>query len=211
MKKKYVQYGCGLSAPAEWINFDASPTLRMQKVPLIGSLIKNNLNTVFPKNVIYGDIIKGLPLSKSSCSAIFCSHTLEHLSLSDFRIALKNTYDLLENGGIFRCIVPDLEYAANKYIHDLKIDSEKASITFLEDIMLGINSRPKKFKDVLSTYFGNSHHLWMWDKYSLKNELLTVGFNNIRFCEFNDSKEKMFSHVEEKGRFINSICLEGIK
>ena len=38
MKKKYVQYGCGLSAPNEWINFDVSPTLRIQKIPIIGSL-----------------------------------------------------------------------------------------------------------------------------------------------------------------------------
>jgi hypothetical protein len=34
MTKIYIQYGCGLSAPKEWTNFDVSPTLRIQKLPI---------------------------------------------------------------------------------------------------------------------------------------------------------------------------------
>lgn len=66
-KKLYVQYGRGLSAPIEWKNFDVSPTLRIQKAPLIGGLLKGRLNVVFPSNVLYGDIIKGLPIQDNSC------------------------------------------------------------------------------------------------------------------------------------------------
>ena len=44
MTKIYVQYGCGLSAPKEWINFDVSPTLRIQKTPILGSILKSKLN-----------------------------------------------------------------------------------------------------------------------------------------------------------------------
>ena len=39
MNSPYVQYGCGLSAPHEWLNFDASPILRLQKLPLLGQLV----------------------------------------------------------------------------------------------------------------------------------------------------------------------------
>jgi hypothetical protein len=69
----YVQYGCGLSAPAEWINFDVSPTLRIQKIPILGGLLKGRLNTRFPDNVRYGDIIKGLPVADNSCDGLYCS------------------------------------------------------------------------------------------------------------------------------------------
>lgn len=96
MTKIYVHYGCGLSAPKEWINFDVSLTLRIQKIPIIGQIIKHKLNTVFPENVRYGDTIKGLPIDENSCDGIYCSHTLEHLSLQDFRIALKNTRKILK-------------------------------------------------------------------------------------------------------------------
>lgn len=82
--KKYVQYGCGLSAPKEWINFDVSPTLRIQKVPILGTLLKKRLNINFPTNVLHGDIIEGLPIERNSCDGLCCSHLLEHLSFQDF-------------------------------------------------------------------------------------------------------------------------------
>ena len=112
MTKIYVQYGCGLSAPKEWANFDISPTLRIQNIPILGPIFKDKLNTIFPKNALYGDIIKGLPVNDNSCDGLYCSHTLEHISLNDFRKALINSYKILKPGGIFRCVVPDLELAA---------------------------------------------------------------------------------------------------
>ena len=74
----YIQYGCGLCAPKEWLNFDVSPTLRIQKTPVLGSLLKPVLNTTFPPNVKYGDIVRGLPVKDESAKAVYCSHTLEH-------------------------------------------------------------------------------------------------------------------------------------
>jgi hypothetical protein len=73
-KKLCVQYGCGLSAPKEWLNFDASPTLRMQKNFFFKYFITKIQNTKFPDNVKYGDIVKGLPVKTGSCDAVYCSH-----------------------------------------------------------------------------------------------------------------------------------------
>ena len=90
-----VQYGCGLSAPEHWINFDASPTLRLQRIPLFGKLAKK---VDFPKTVKFGDITKKLPgIKQGTCDAIYCSHVLEHLSLQDFRIALRHSFELLKH------------------------------------------------------------------------------------------------------------------
>lgn len=89
MKDLFMHYGCGLDAPKEWLNYDASPTLRIQKIPIIGSLLKKKLNVEFPENVLYGDIVKGINLPHNSCAGIYCSHVLEHLALNEFRIALK--------------------------------------------------------------------------------------------------------------------------
>ncbi|HEX6859864.1 MAG TPA: hypothetical protein VF138_06660, partial [Caulobacteraceae bacterium] len=60
--KLYVQYGCGLSAPDGWLNFDASPTLRLQRLPLVGRLLTRG-RVRFPEAVRYGDITRGLPLA----------------------------------------------------------------------------------------------------------------------------------------------------
>lgn len=204
----YVQYGCGLSAPKEWINFDVSPTLRIQKTPIIGGLLKSQLNTVFPDNVRYGDILKGLPIADNSCDGLYCSHTLEHLSLDDFRLALANSYRVLKPGGTFRCIVPDLEHAARAYISQLDKGQKNASIDFMHETLLGFAKRPRGFKGLVSSFFGNAHHLWMWDQQSLAEELKNAGFTSIRVCVYNDATDPMFKHVEDPSRFNNAVALE---
>lgn len=210
-EKNYVQYGCGLSAPKEWTNFDVSPTLKIQKTPIIGALLKRKLNVSFPSNVLYGDIIKGLPIEADSCDGIYCSHTLEHLSLNDFRKALINSYSLLKKGGVFRCIVPDIEHLARHYITELDNGNKIASLSFIDGTLMGIKERPRGLKNFISSFIGNSHHLWMWDKQSLSEELKAVGFKEIRVCKFNDSKDEMFKFVESKGRFENAVALECVK
>lgn len=209
--KKYVQYGCGLSAPKEWINFDVSPTLRIQKMPILGTLLKNRLNTNFPSNVLYGNIIEGLPIAPNSCDGLYCSHTLEHLSLMDFRKALANSFAILKEGGTFRCIVPDLEHAARLYISELDKGSATASVVFMESTLLGVKNRPRGIKGLIRSFFGNSNHLWMWDFTSLSKELQNACFSQIRACKFNDCKDDMFKHVESAGRFEHAVAIECIK
>ena len=101
MVSKYVQYGCGFSAPESWENFDASPTLYFERIPVVGRFYTKN-RIRFPVNVQFGNIVNGLPFENNSIRGIYCSHILEHLSLEDFRSALKNTYKILELDGICR-------------------------------------------------------------------------------------------------------------
>jgi len=209
MTKQYVHFGCNLVAPKEWINFDNSPTLRIQRIPLIGKLVKNKLNLIFPENVRYGDIIKGLPIEHNSCDGLYCSHTLEHLSLQDFRISLQNCYQILKKNGVFRIIVPDLEFAARSYINDLDNGNNLASLKFMgNDTLLGISKRPRGLKNILSLFFGNTSHLWMWDSKSLSEELKNIGFTNTRVCKFNDSIDPFFKLVEDESRFENAVAIE---
>lgn len=206
--KLYAQYGCGLSAPKEWKNFDVSPTLRLQRIPILGNLIKGQLNVVFPDNVLYGNIISGLPVADNSCDGVYCSHTLEHLSLMDFRTALKNTYRIMKKGGIFRCVVPDLESAARHYIDGLKTGTRDASLQFMQTTILGVKQRPKGLRGVSALLFGNANHLWMWDNTSLAYELEKAGFTDIRVCHFNDSEDDMFRHVEDETRFFEAAAIQ---
>ena len=39
----YAQYGAGNEAIAGWLNFDASPRLRLQKLPIIGAFLDEAL------------------------------------------------------------------------------------------------------------------------------------------------------------------------
>lgn len=203
-ESKYVQYGCGWTAPNQWRNFDASPTLRFERVFLIGRLYTKNKSR-FPSNVAYGDIVKGLPVEEESCAGVYCSHILEHLSLGDFRMALRNTKKILRPAGIFRFVLPDLEYSINKYNENTSPD---AALEFMKETSLGHEKRARGLKGVITTWLGNSQHLWMWDYKSIKAELKDAGFIDIRRALFGDSSDPVFNTVEDKGRWDNCLGVE---
>jgi SAM-dependent methyltransferase len=208
----YVHYGCGVTAPDNWLNFDATPTLRIQKIPVIGKLLASRFKGLtFPEHILYGDIVKGLPLPNNSCKAIYCSHVLEHLSRQDCVIALRNTYQLLQPGGIFRCVLPDLEKYIVRYQSDKAASKTNAADIFMEGSYLGIQQRAKGFKNRLIDAYGNSHHLWMWDEASLRHELSMAGFSQIRRCEMGDATDAAFHSVEAPSRFIDHLAFECIK
>lgn len=210
--KIYVHYGCGQFSPKEWINFDASPTLRIQKTPVIGWLLKNQLGQKFEKHVKFGDITKGLPgIQENTADGVYCSHVLEHLPLDDFRKALVNTYKILKPGGTFRVILPDLEPLARDYIADKDRKDPAASITFIERTLMGEETRPRGVKALGRHIFGYLKHLWLWDYESFEAELRKAGFTNIRRCEFNDSDDPMFKLVEDRARFNLCIKFEAVK
>ena len=109
---RYLQFGCGYCAPVGWSNFDASPRLWLQRIPILGLLLKGLFLRLlrlpqFPENVQFGDIAKGLPAPAGAFEAVYCSHVLEHLSLVEFRQALRNVNSHLRCGGRYRLVVPD--------------------------------------------------------------------------------------------------------
>ena len=204
--KLYVQYGCGWSAPLTWRNFDASPTLRFERIPILGRLYTKNARR-FPSNVEYGDIIRGLPLSLNSVDAIFASHVLEHLALDDFRISLFHTFNLLKPGGVFRMIVPDLRVLAEEYIN---ANDPLAAHNFMKETYLGVVARPRGVLGLMKVWLGSSH-LWMWDYNSLQHELGNTGFVGIRQCAFGDALDPLFKDVEDSGRFVKAVSIECYK
>jgi hypothetical protein len=197
-----------MSAPSTWRNFDASPTLRLQRLPLVGRYFKRSEYPAFPSNVEYGDIVEGLPISHESCKAIYCSHILEHLALQDFRIALQNTHRYLERGGIFRFVMPDLEQLARDYLDS--IDSQ-AALHFMELSYLGKKTRSRGLRGLLRERLGNSAHLWMWDLKSIAMELQQTGFQRIRRAAFSDSSYPCFRDVEDIARWENCLGVECAK
>ncbi|MGZ8160719.1 MAG: class I SAM-dependent methyltransferase, partial [Methylobacter sp.] len=175
-----------------------------ERLPLVGRLYTKN-ETRFPDNVEYGDIVKGLPMAPNSCKGVYCSHVLEHLSLNDFKVALDNTYKILQPDGIFRLVLPDLEYSVKQYLSDSKND---AVYSFMRETYLGLENRPHNLKDFIVSWLGNSKHLWMWDYKAISQELLNAGFIEVRRASFGDSLDAMFLSVEEKSRWDNCLGVE---
>lgn len=202
---QYVQYGSGSYGPPGWMHFDCSPTLRVQRLPFIGRLIRARCTTQFNDNIRYGDIVRGLPVPDKFADAVYCSHTLEHLALNDLRTALRNTYRILKPGGTFRMVLPDLRHIATVYVSNASPD---AAIDFMKETRLGAESRVRGFMGLLRSWLGNSEHLWLWDFESLSRELVTAGFKNPRRVYFNDSGVALFNAAERPDRWKDALGIQ---
>lgn len=209
-----LNVGCGLIAPFGWINFDSSFTLKLARTPLIGSSIIRSINGPdWPSSALCGDVVKGLKIPLESCDLIFASHVLEHISLSDFHIAMNNIYSYLKKGGIFRAIVPDLNYYIKKYgsqISDASA-SPKASSEFMEKMNIGYAQSRRNIFFRLLEAFKNSRHQWMWDASSLFSAFVEHDFKGVRLCEYGDWSDVRFKLVDKKESYADSICIEGLK
>ena len=195
----HVQYGCGFHAPEGWLSFDASPTLRFERLPIVGRLYNKN-SVRFPPGARYGNIVKGLPVPPGSVDKLYASHVLEHLAHDDAMKAIANSFAVLKPEGVFRLIVPDLRARAARYLQ--RADAE-ASSQFLDTTMLGQRHRPSGVMGMLSMLFGSSEHRWMWDEPALIADLRNAGFSSIRRCSFGDSNDPIFAQVENRDRFID--------
>jgi SAM-dependent methyltransferase len=200
-----VQYGCGLCAPASWVNFDSSPTIFLQRIPVFGNVFVGRGFPSFPPNIKRGNIANGLPLDDCSVDGVYCSHVLEHLSLADLRVALAETHRMLKPGAKFRFVLPDLEYHIRQYMESGELNRAQE---FLQATILGVKERPRTISGMLREWFGGSKHLWMWDYASMRTELEILGFTEIRRASFGDSVYLAFAEVEEASRWQNCLGIE---
>lgn len=199
-----VQYGCGWSAPPTWTNFDASPTLRFERLPVVGSVYTKN-ERPFPSNVRYGDVVTGLPVDDHSVSVLYCSHVLEHLSLEDASTAIANSFSVLRPGGIWRIVVPDLRSLAESY---LTRRDPAAAIDFLRSTRLGREGSRRSLRQRLRDALGNADHQWMWDYESLSAALQDAGFVEIRRATLGDSGIADFTDVEDADRWKGALGVQ---
>ena len=159
----------------------------------------------FDADVMYGDIVRGLPLSAHGARLLYCSHVLEHLALNECRLALRNSLAALGQGGCFRLVVPDLRVMSDRYVSSAT--SEGAPL-FMRSLGMGLSERqPGALHRVLDA-FGNWKHLWMWDFDSLFHELEAAGFVRIRRASFGDSQHPEFAAVEAQSRWVDAVGIE---
>lgn len=207
-KQNLVQYGCGLSCPDGWHNYDVSPRLKAERTPVLGWALRQTGNTIFPIGVKFGDIVAGLPHPEMSVDAIYCSHVLEHLDRESVQIALANTFSILKPGGTFRLVVPDLSWRIDEFKKMQETDPESAADTLLKNCHLGRQSATRGTIERLKLAMGNSAHLWMYDEALISRLIVEAGFIHVRRCSYGDAHESFWDQVENRNRFEDNGHLE---
>jgi hypothetical protein len=211
LNNKYVHIGCGQTTPKEWLNFDGSYALKLQRLPVIGYFFKQVVSGVFPRHVKYADVRKKLPVKNNTLKAIYNSHMLMQLTPVEIDRALINMYEALEENGVLRIIVPDLKAVVDGYLWRTEFRPLDATLFFNRATVMALPERPKGIKKLFEAAFGFSRNAWLMDEPFLRDRLLTAGFKKITQVKFNDSIDPMFKLVEKEDRFNGAICLQAIK
>ena len=198
-----MQFGCGMCAPVTWKNFDAGPAFWLQsRLPFLKPLLVKKGFPPYPRNIQYGDVIKGLPIPQQSADAIYCSHVLEHMTLDEFGLAIRNVFSYLRPGGTFRLVLPDLEQLIKTYLND---PTAGAASRFMKNSFLGEQTFVRGVRAMPTALFGRARHLWMWDYKGISEQLAAAGFTDIRRAQLGDSLDPRFGEVESESRWNDCL------
>jgi predicted SAM-dependent methyltransferase len=171
-----VNLGCGGDLRSGWLNIDFTPD--GQPTPRVGELINHDLR-------------EGLPLPPGSCSYIYTSHLLEHLSAVEGTRLMRDCHAALRRGGIMRVCLPDFRQALKAYqandrgYFDLFDEHLRAGGVLARD------GRPME-RPTLMTYvnhavYQDGEHKCMYDGESILALMTEVGLTDARLTTLDPS------------------------
>ena len=151
------------------------------------------------------DLMEPLPYNDDSVDFIFSEHVLEHFTVKDGLVLLRDWHRVLRPGGRLRLAIPSIEGILETY-NNPDVLEERCEKT-------GRKLMPKcKFMNEVFRSYG---HLFMYDYEYLSLVLKTIGFQGILKHLPKKSNVIELAGLETRlaGRnsLIESLCVEAIK
>lgn len=178
MRQAKINLGCGRNLIEGWINIDNSPSVVLAKIPLLkttlfrlGLISRSTYETEWSTNIVWQDVTKGLSYAEASIDKIYSSHMLEHMDRASGERVIRECYRLLKPGGVFRLVVPDLAFHAQRYlehVHEAN-SSRDAHDDFLWNVYGGYLVPRRK----------GAYHRYMYDWPTLRTLLQAAGFRHL--------------------------------
>lgn len=112
-----LHLGCGTHVVEGWVNVDYALGARCARIPFFARLNSRLglFDLPWKPGVVIHDLRKPLPWDDCTAGAVYCSHTLEHLTREEGRRLLRECRRVLKPGGVLRLVVPDLRHIAEEY------------------------------------------------------------------------------------------------
>lgn len=195
-----LNLGSGNRAVPDFENFDNSPSVLVDRVPLLkrllfrAGLIAREQWVRDWSGVRWRDLKKGLPYANGCVEKIYSSHFLEHLPPENARALLEECYRVLKPGGVLRLVVPDLLFHAERYVNATKA------------LMSGAQADRKAHNEFMNTVAGfyfdggrpGREHCYMYDLPALVCLLQEIGFRSIERCEYRQGSDAELSALDNR-------------
>ncbi len=153
-----VHIGCGQESIAGWINVDNRPLPGVDRVL---------------------DVRQGLPFE--NVAAIYAEHFLEHLSLEDGLVFLRECRRVLAPDGVLRLSTPNLDWV---YLTHYRLGPEVGKDTAVADCLQ------------LNRAFHGWGHRFLYNRTMLAAALEACGFAQARFQRYGESDQEALRGLE---------------
>ena len=210
-----LNIGCGATPTSGWKNYDNSHSIKLAKSPLktfilrsLGLLSSEQMkfiSMVKTANIFFANASCKIPEAEGSVEVIYSSHMLEHLDRDAAARFLREALRVLAPGGTIRLAVPNISYHIDNYL--MHRDADR----FIEDTFL-TRSAPKNLVETLKyLFFGDRHHLWMYDGPSLCKFLHAAGFTDAKEMPAGSTRIAEPGSLDLRERAPESVFVEAIK
>jgi ubiquinone/menaquinone biosynthesis C-methylase UbiE len=207
-----LNLGSGPIAFPGWINIDRSPSVWLERVPVMkrilrraGVLTASHMQTW--SNGIECRDIRALPYRDGSVDAIYSSHTLEHLYLEDARRVVVEARRVLRPGGIIRFALPDAEKWARDLIDGVGSTDTEPGELFNHRLLAYPVAAPSTLER-LRQAFGGHVHRWQPTAGMVMKILNDAGFQDVRRCSFREGNLPDVDKIEtrEESFFVEGFA-----
>ena len=155
------------------------------------------LNTEFgpPTNwrQIYLDARRRFPFPTDSFDYVFSEHMIEHISYENGLHMLAECNRILRPGGKLRLATPDLRQLIRAYLHE---DPEAEQYVDASRDACGLPAGGNVGCHLLNTYMRSWGHLFLYDRPTLSDALISAGFEGITEYEPGRSTDTKLSSLE---------------
>ena len=158
--------------------------------------------TPWPRDIVWQDASKRLPYADQSVDKIYSSHALEHLDKKRGEALLRGCFRVLKRGGVFRLVVPDLEYHARRYLQRVSNggpSDRAAHDDFLWNIYGAYLEKRR---------YGASHR-YMYDWPTLQLVLSEIGFSRVLRQDFQTGLDRELCSLDNRPE--ESLHIDAIK
>jgi len=181
-KRLKLNLACGILVKPSWVNIDLS--------------IPSSANTVLfehPDTVLINhDLRGGLPLDDESCDYIYSSHFFEHLDCDDGIRLMRECYDKLSTGGIFRMALPNFRLLFEKYLAN---DSSLYNLLdqYVDEMLPGLQKTMVDYVNFGVYQYGQ--HKCIYDEDRVVEILTRIGYSSAIVSSYREGiDEDLVAH-----------------
>lgn len=148
-----------------------------------------NIDLETPQADLHWDITKPLPFPAASACFVYHEHVMEHITVDEAMICLRDWRRVLEPSGVLRIATPDLAYLVDRYGGEWR---EQAWLTLPEYQFIQTRA---EMMNVAFRWWG---HQYLYDFEELERRLAEAGFEPIVRCELNRSAHPALANLETR-------------